>query len=405
MVRMHPHKPLQRKKKRNQTINNTMVSTSDDGGRCGLCCLSGKLPTMKSDRRRKVHEQNERWSHYSRKQHQRQETERKGSIALLYAKSVTSTLRTTISLLLVFLISFSTNNYKYVYGSPPVDYFVYTSQIASASPGTQNVSSMLIPMESIYTSQSETQNNNNKTAALVEKVFALISNGTLHSHDNDQIDLQTTQVAWNLMQRQALLYMRNQVETLRPFILELLNEAQVSQECRKSVSDWLNELTLLKKQAVRMWNSWGQFPPSGLYEGSFTDLGSYRGCMAIDDDKPIGLGESQQVDTTIGEAQYCMLDFQPLIPTRPRFHSIFKHILGHNKETRQLTGGDFDALERISSQNSAHGFSSNRFKKLTNQPADHYDFHLNASQPAQAKQLLEEASIGPNTTLTAEVST
>lgn len=336
-----------------------------------------------------------------RHKQQLQQTKQKGPIALLNANSVTSTLRITISLLLVFIFSF---NNKQVCGSPPIDYFVYTSQIASASPGTHNVSSMLIPLESIYTSQLQGNNNNNnsssKSVALVEKVFSLITNGSLHSHDNDQIDLETTQVAWNLMQRQALLYMRNQVDTLQPFIMELLAEAQVSQECRKSVSGWLDELVLLKKQAVRMWNSWGQFPPSGLYEGSFTDLGSYRSCMAPNEDDDYDNDKagkvSGEVENSIGDAQYCMLDFQPLIPTRPRYHSIFKHILGHNKATRQLSGGDFDQLKRINSQDSAHGFSSNRYKKLSNQPADNYDFHLTANH--------SHDSDGPNATLTAEVS-
>lgn len=74
----------------------------------------------------------------------------------------------------------------------------------------------------------------------------------------------------------------------------------------------------------------------------------------------------------IGESQYCMLDFQPIVPARPRFHSIFKRILSHNEQTQELDHGDFELnspTEEISSHHSAHGFASHRFKELFKTPA------------------------------------
>lgn len=327
------------------------------------------------------------------------------SIALIYAGCKARTMAVSV---LVVILTVAIRSQ--VSCSPPIDYFVYTSQLASASSETQNVSSLLAPVEAIYGHQTSPNANN----TLSDKVLALTSNGSQHQHDNNLIDLETTRFAWNLMERQALLYMQNQIHTLSPFIMELLSEADVSPECRKSVNNWLNELVLLKKWAVRMWNSWGQFPPAGLFEGSFTDLGSYRGCMAIENDRndwkqahaPLTKNNLEdfehELENAIGQAQYCMLDFQPLIPTRPRFHSIFKHILGHDKQTQQLNNGDFASLQRLTSQHSSHRFSSDRFKKLTNQLESTSD-QSNRSQSDQATNKTNDID-GLNATLTSEVS-
>lgn len=254
--------------------------------------------------------------------------------------------------------------------SPPVDYLILTSQLATAQTGSpQNVTSLLPSIKSIYAPQSSPdsggsstgsahQNNNNKTRlhleALADRVLNLVRNSS-HTHDNNQIKLEDVQYAWNVMERQAELYMKNRVLALRPFVQELLAEAQLSAECSQSISHWLDNLTELKQWATLMWNSWGQFPPAGVFQGSYTDLGSYSGCMSIKDNE------------LIGESQYCMLDFQPIVPTRPRFHSIFKRILSHNEQSQKLDHGDFElnpATDEISSRHSAHGFASHRYKDL-----------------------------------------
>lgn len=242
-------------------------------------------------------------------------------------------------------------------GSPPLDYFVYTSQLAAAPLGpisNVSISSFLPPLESIYAPppQAGAGAPTAHQQQLAARVLALVAN-TSHSHDNNLVDLEATRLAWSLMERQAALYIKNRVLTLRPYLNELLVEARVSAECHTAIGAWLDQLQELRHWATLMWNSWAGFPPSGLFEGSFTDLGSYRGCMRVQD------------NDAIGQAQYCMLDFQPLVPTRPRFHSIFKRILGH--QDNQLTGGDFSNLapgERISASHTAHGFASTRFNQF-----------------------------------------
>lgn len=248
--------------------------------------------------------------------------------------------------------------------SPPLDYFVYTSQLATAKPGTQDVASILPNLKSIYTPSESNgagpapagepaDEHGRLVADMSARVMGLVANSS-HQHDNDMVDLEAARFAWNLMEKQALVYMENRVGTLRPFLQELLAEAQVSRPCNVSINLWLNELAGLKHWATLMWNSWGQFPMAGVFEGSYTDLGSYRGCMAIEDNE------------LIGEPQYCTLDFQPIVPSRPRFHSIFKRVLGYDSRQHQLTAGDFQGApnEPAGSKLTAHGVGSARFNEL-----------------------------------------
>lgn len=236
--------------------------------------------------------------------------------------------------------------------SPPIDYFVYTSQLAQdETPTLPTLKSIYLPTtgKNVIENDEKSKQEAKHLDDIANKVFELVKNSS-HSHDNDMIDLDATRYAWHLMEKQALLYTRNRVVKVKPFITLLLNESQVSNPCKIAIETWLDKLTNLEHWATLMWNSWGEFPPAGLFEGSYTDLGSYRGCMSVEDNE------------VIGEAQYCTLDYQPLIPTRPRFHSIFKRILDIDAHTGQLTGGDFVVDGEISSHHTAHGFSSTRFR-------------------------------------------
>lgn len=291
--------------------------------------------------------------------------------------------------------------------TPPIDYFVYTSQLATAHTGAQTVSSILPSLTSIYLPEHSLSNSENndwnnlrysQANAIANKVLDLIKNSS-HTHDNDMIDLESVRYAWHLMEKQALIYTKNRVLTLRPFIADILNKSQVSSPCQKAIDQWLDELTELKQWATLMWNSWGDFPPAGLFEGSFTDLGSYRGCLKV--------GEND----VIGQAQYCTLDFQPLVPTRPRYHSIFKRILDIDSNLGQLVGGDF-LVDKISSKHSAHGFSSLRFqpnKMILNQSenastSNKYNKRTIAHNGTEENTSPQEFNYNSNFTLRAEVS-
>lgn len=64
-----------------------------------------------------------------------------------------------------------------------------------------------------------------------------------------------------------------------------------------------------------MWSSTGNFPPTSLLDGQYTDLGSYHGCL----DAKI----PQQESISFNYTSYCVLAFRPIVPTRPKSHAIF----------------------------------------------------------------------------------
>lgn len=252
-----------------------------------------------------------------------------------------------LSSLIVFLFS------QVVTGSPPVDFLIYTSQLASNGfPNAKKVESLLPSLESIYSVGSSSEQDQSKVGPhlleLAGRVQRIVGNLS-HSHDNDLVDLETTRFAWHLMEKQAKLYMHNRVHALKPFILKLVEDSGASGGCQSAIRVWLDHLIDLDQWATLMWNAWGEFPPAGLFEGSFTDLGSYRSCISIADNE------------YIGQPQYCTLDFQPIVPSRPRFHSIFKKVLDYDPNLGQLVPGDIPA-DRLNSRYSAHSFGSAKFQ-------------------------------------------
>ncbi|CAG2118980.1 unnamed protein product, partial [Medioppia subpectinata] len=61
----------------------------------------------------------------------------------------------------------------------------------------------------------------------------------------------------------------------KPFVEELLNSSHVSESCSKSIFSTLDGIERLDDWSIQMINSWADFPPKGLFEGSLTDFGSY----------------------------------------------------------------------------------------------------------------------------------
>ena len=60
-----------------------------------------------------------------------------------------------------------------------------------------------------------------------------------------------------------------------------------------------------------MIDSWGEFPPSGLFQGTFTDFGNYDKCINI-----------KITDSSSGE--YCLVDFKPKLPPLKFSQNMFK---------------------------------------------------------------------------------
>lgn len=63
-----------------------------------------------------------------------------------------------------------------------------------------------------------------------------------------------------------------------------------------------------------MYNAFGDFPSTGIFEGSLNSMGSYHQCVNVEPNE------------WIGQAQYCTFKFQPIVPKRPKFHNILAGI-------------------------------------------------------------------------------
>lgn len=62
--------------------------------------------------------------------------------------------------------------------------------------------------------------------------------------------------------------------------------------------------------ALKMTNSWGKFPPTGLFEGTVTDFGDYDECLAVN------------------VSQYCSIRLSLPLPKLKYTHNIYYKIDG-----------------------------------------------------------------------------
>jgi peptidoglycan/LPS O-acetylase OafA/YrhL len=65
-----------------------------------------------------------------------------------------------------------------------------------------------------------------------------------------------------------------------------------------------------RNQPPQVLNSWGTFPPVGLFEGTLGDIGSYHGCLGVPE------------NDAIQHAHYCTFSFRPILPTRKDYELI-----------------------------------------------------------------------------------
>lgn len=175
-----------------------------------------------------------------------------------------------------------------------------------------------------------------------------------HSHVSDAIDLHLANSVWKKMRLNALSYAQQRTSEVRPVINQLLNHANVSLSCRKSLNDVLDSLASLENWAFQsklldklekhnfrvepelrltsaiVYNAFGDFPATGLFEGSMTSMGSYHQCVDL------------EPNNLIERPQYCTFKFQPIVPKRPRYHNI---LAGINSLANFTT--DNDVSERL----------------------------------------------------------
>lgn len=95
------------------------------------------------------------------------------------------------------------------------------------------------------------------------------------------------------------------------FQQDVLQSEAVSDDCKSDLYQALHSLRLRQNWAVKLFNSWGKFPPSGVTRGTLTDFGDYDQCLSIS--RPI-------------TSQYCLVDVSLPMPSMPQYHNYHQKV-------------------------------------------------------------------------------
>lgn len=134
----------------------------------------------------------------------------------------------------------------------------------------------------------------------------------------DESTLKVSKRAWSLLHSYAAKAIRDRFALAKPAIDELLISANVSLACRKSADETFLGALRMESWAIKLINSWGTFPPDGIFEGTYTSIGSYQDCVNVPKNKHIN------------HAHYCTIAFRPVMPKRDKYDLIV------NQEAKEL---------------------------------------------------------------------
>lgn len=138
------------------------------------------------------------------------------------------------------------------------------------------------------------------------------------SRDFTDIKVEVSKRAWALLHERTRLVIRDRLRLAEPTLKEVLTSANVSVGCMSSLDKVLEGAMKMEAWAVRMVTAWGDFPPNGLFEGTYSEIGSYHSCVNIPKNE------------FIDHAHYCTLNFRPVMPSRQKYQLIV------SKQPREL---------------------------------------------------------------------
>jgi len=118
--------------------------------------------------------------------------------------------------------------------------------------------------------------------------------------------------AWILLREHALRAINDRANLAYPAIYNLLTSAQVSERCKVSVNLTFEGAKRMESWAVKLFNSWGNFPSIGLFEGTYGEVGSYDTCVNI------------EANDLIGHTHYCAINFRPVMPSRHKYELVVR---------------------------------------------------------------------------------
>lgn len=136
--------------------------------------------------------------------------------------------------------------------------------------------------------------------------------------DFNDANIEVATRAWTLMHQHALKAIRERVDFAKPAVEEILAAAGVNDSCRQSVDQVFEGAKRMDSWAVKLLSSWASFPPAGLFEGTYSDIGSFEACF------------KQPENKFIGHTHYCSVTFKPVLPKRKDYDLVI------NKEPERL---------------------------------------------------------------------
>ena len=153
-------------------------------------------------------------------------------------------------------------------------------------------------------------------AKLAARIKQHVTNSS-HYHMDDTVNIEFANIIWRRMADNAASYAKKRYNESKPVVDEFLAAANVSAECKVSLNSALLHLSTLDEWAVKMWNAFGDFPATGLFEGTFNSMGSYHQCLY-----------HVEPNQYVGSPQHCVFKYQPVLPKRPRHHHLFTKVPG-----------------------------------------------------------------------------
>lgn len=166
--------------------------------------------------------------------------------------------------------------------------------------------------------------------------------------ESDDLTLEVSLRAWRLFYEHASIAVADRINLAQPAIEQLLIDANVSSGCKTSVSETFKGALRMESWAIKLLNSWGNFPPVGVFEGTYSDIGAFHACINIPN------------NVHIGHAHYCSLTYRPVLPKRKDYE------LAMTKEPDKLLH-----MFRTKSENDSDTVVRNAFDDLL----DHAHYH------------------------------
>ena len=118
---------------------------------------------------------------------------------------------------------------------------------------------------------------------------------------------------WNQMFHSFAKYESKQIESDIEFAKSVYSSTKLSNDCNKSLNQTLEALRNSELFAYQLYDSWPQFPPKAVLEGTLNDFGDYDQCVAI------------TPNLVIGSTQYCLIRLSVPLPNPTTVHLNVNH--------------------------------------------------------------------------------